>query len=224
MDGGMARNERLDVTTTSRRRQPTAVQREVYRKPGDERWQEILETSARMFASHGYAATSLQMIADDLGLLKGSLYYYINSKEDLLYEVIKDVYVPGVANFQLLASGTGDAATRLRNAVEGHVVYLIENLASTTVYLHEYDRLSAQRRAELGERDYVKLVRDLIIEGQEEGAFRDDLDPHLAAMSVLGSTNWIYRWYQPGSRGPRDIGRELAVLVVQGMLAPGASP
>ena len=200
-------------------RRPTAAAREVSRKPGDERWREILEVSARMFARQGYAATSLQQIADELGMLKGSLYYYINSKEDLLYEVIKTVYTAGFENFQVLASEGGDAAARLWRALAGHVVYLIENLTATTVFLHEFDRLSAERKAELAAPEYVELVRDLIRGGQTEGCFRADLDPTLAALSALGSVNWIYRWYRPGGRVPQEIAREFATILVRGMLA-----
>lgn len=200
-------------------RRSTGSPREVSRKSGDERWKELLDVAARMFAEQGYAATSLQQLANKLGIFKGSLYYYISSKEDLLYEVIKAVYVDGVANFQALAGGEGDAVERLRRAIEGHVVYLIENLTATTVYLHEFDRLSKDRQDELSRLDYVHLVRDLIVTGQTEGGIRADLDPTLATMAVLGSTNWIYRWYHPGSRAPREIGQEFARIVVDGMRA-----
>ncbi|MEU6573417.1 TetR/AcrR family transcriptional regulator [Streptomyces sp. NPDC046805] len=202
-----------------RSRKAVAGSREVSRKPSDERWKEILEVSTRMFADKGYAATSLQQIADDLGLLKGSLYYYITSKDDLLYEVIREVYVRGVENFRALAGRGGDAVERLRRAVEGHVVYLIEHLAATTVYLHEYERLSEEAKAKLAEFDYVKEVRDLIVIGQDQGGFRRDLDPALAALSVLGSTNWIYRWYHAGARAPEEIGREFADIAVRGLVA-----
>ncbi|MGW0630574.1 TetR/AcrR family transcriptional regulator [Streptomyces sp. NPDC002758] len=193
--------------------------REVSRKPGDERWKELLDVAAQMFAEQGYAATSLQQLANQLGIFKGSLYYYISSKEDLLYEVIKAVYVSGVANFQAMAGGEGDAVERLRRAIEGHVVHLIENLTATTVYLHEFDRLSKDRQDELSRLDYVHLVRDLIVTGQTEGGIRADLDPTLATMAVLGATNWIYRWYHPGSRAPREIGQEFARIIVDGMRA-----
>lgn len=213
-----------ELRTSPGRRRPAAAARDVSRKPSDERWKELLEVAARMFARHGYAATSLQQIADEMGMLKGSLYYYISSKEDLLYEVIKEVFTGGYENFQALAGQGGDAVTRLQRALEGHAVYLIENLTATTVFLHEFDRLSAERRAEFAARDYVALVRDLIRIGQDQGGFRADLDPTLAALSALGAINWIYRWYHPGSRAPREIGQELAAISVRGMLAEGYDP
>lgn len=199
-------------------RRPTAG-RVASRKPGDERWKELLEVSARLFAEKGYAATSLQDIAAAVGMLKGSLYYYINSKDDLLFEVIRAVYVPGIARFKALAGEGGDAVVRLQRALEGHIVYLIENHVATTVFLHEFDRLSDDRKAQLAELDYVALVRDLIRIGQDQGGFRRDLDATLAAMSVLGSANWTYRWYRPGTKGPAEIARQLASVSVRGLVA-----
>lgn len=194
------------------------------RKPGDERWKELLEVSARLFAEQGYAATSLQNIAEAVGMLKGSLYYYINSKDDLLFEVIKAVYVPGIARFKALTGDGGDAVERLQRALEGHVLYLIENSTATAVYLHEYEQLSESRRAELAQQDYVRMVRDLIRIGQDQGGFRRDLDPTIAAMSVLGSVNWTYRWYRPGSKAPAEIARQLAEISVRGLTADDYQP
>ncbi len=195
--------------------------REVARKSADERWADILEVSARMFAKNGYSATSLQHIAEDLGILKGSLYYYINSKDDLLYEVIRTVYVTGVENFRANAGAEAPAVERLWKAIAGHIVYLVHNLTATTVFLHEYERLSPERKAELAYFDYAAELKRLIIEGQREGSLRSDLDPTLAALSALGSANWVYRWYHDGSAKPEEIGRHFADLAVCGMLTGG---
>ena len=212
----VAENNSAWLETSDKR--PTAT-RAASRKPGDERWKELLEVSARLFAEQGYAATSLQNIADAVGMLKGSLYYYINSKDDLLFQVIKAVYVPGVARFKAVSGEGGDAVDRLRRALESHVLYLIENPTATTVYLHEFERLSAERREELAGVDYAKMVRDLIRIGQDQGGFRRDLDPTIAAMSVLGSANWTYRWYRPGTQAPKEIARQLADISVRGLVA-----
>ncbi len=202
-------------------RKVSTSSRQSPRKSGDERWKELLEVSARMFAARGYAATSLQHIADELGMLKGSLYYYINTKDDLLYEVIRGVYWEGVANFRRISTGPGDSIERLQRAVEGHVRYLVDNITATTVFLHEFDRLSDGRREELSALGYYEQWRDLIRAGQAEGAIRAEVDASMAAMAILGATNWIYRWYRdPGSRGPEEIGRQFADMFVAGLITP----
>jgi len=193
--------------------------REISRKPADERWADILNVSARMFAEQGYAATSLQHIAEELGILKGSLYYYIASKDDLLYEVIRTVYAAGVASFQAAAAADGPVLDRLRAAISGHVGYLIDNITATTVYLHEYDRLSKERRAALNEFDYADALRRLILEGQGDGTLRTDLDATVASLAALGAANWVYRWYREGSVDPQAIAHQMAEITVSGLSA-----
>lgn len=206
-------------------RKVAASSRQSPRKTGDERWKDLLEVSARMFAERGYAATSLQHIADELGMLKGSLYYYIKTKDDLLYEVIRGVYWEGVANFRRIMTGPGDAVERLDRAIQGHVRYLIANITATTVFLHEFEQLSSGRQEELSALGYTEQLRDLIRAGQAEGSIRPELDASLAALAVLGATNWIYRWYRdPGSSGPDAIGSQFADMFIAGLAAPSRTP
>ena len=193
--------------------------RPISRKSGDERWEELLDVSARMFAQHGYAATSLQQIADELGILKGSIYYYIKSKGDLLYEVIRSVYWDGFERFQRYSQEAGTGLELLARAIEGHAVFLVEHLTATTVYLHEFERLEPAQREQLTEYDYRQLVSDLIRRGQADGSVRGDVDPAIAALAVLGAVNWIYRWYRPGLRTPEEIGGEFAKIFVSGLAA-----
>lgn len=187
------------------------------RKSSDERWNEILLVSARMFAEHGFAATALQHIADELDMLKGSLYYYINTKEDLLYEVIRSVYWEGMANFKQMSTGPGPAMDRLTAAIKGHVRHLIANITATTVYLHEFNQLSEARQEELSSLDYSGWIRDLIKEGQADGSIRADLKPSLVAMAILGATNWVYRWYRQGRNSPEEIADEFATIFTSGL-------
>ncbi|MBP2366519.1 TetR/AcrR family transcriptional regulator [Pseudonocardia parietis] len=195
----------------------------------DGRWQELLDIAARIFARKGYKSTTLQDIADEFGVLKGSLYHYIRSKDDLLFEVVHSVYEEGLANLRAVAGADLDPVERLRAVVRGHVVYLIDNLVETTVLLHEFDQLSDERRARMPIRDYQTLIADLVAEAKADGRLKPDVDPQLAALAVLGATNWVYRWYRPGARSPEEIADQYADLLVDGMLLPdrrsaGAAP
>jgi AcrR family transcriptional regulator len=194
--------------------------RETERKPAGERWADILEVSARLFAKQGYTATSLQHIADELGILKGSLYYYITTKDDLLYEVIRGAYLVGIARVDEIAASEGTAVERLRRAIEGHILHLIETITATTVFLHEFDRLSDARREELAALDYTGRLVKLVAAAQEEGSLRADISATLATMSALGSANWIYRWYHEGAATPQQIARDFADIFIRGMSVP----
>lgn len=195
------------------------------RKPREQRWPQIIEVATQVFYEKGYEAASLQDIADRVGMLKGSLYYYIQSKEDLLFEVINTVHQVGLANIRGHAAIEGDALRRLENVIIGHVEHTCCTLVSTTVFLHELGALPAERRDKVlgSEHVYQTVFRDLITEGQREGVIRPELDARLAALSILGSTNWVYRWYRPGGRySPQQIGKQFADMNMRAIATANA--
>jgi TetR/AcrR family transcriptional regulator, cholesterol catabolism regulator len=195
------------------------------RKPREERWAELIETATQVFYEKGYDGASLQDIAERLGMLKGSLYYYIQTKEDLLFEVISTVHQDGLAVIQARAEAPGEPLQRLRNVIEGHVERICHALVPTTVFLHELDALPPDRRIAVLGRDhaYLGVFRDLIVVAQKKGQVRADLDPRLAALSVLGLTNWVYRWYKPGGPlSPEKISAQIADIAIHGLATPEA--
>ncbi|MFC5748474.1 TetR/AcrR family transcriptional regulator [Actinomadura rugatobispora] len=191
----------------------------------DGRWQELLEISARIFARKGYRSTTLQDIADEFGVLKGSLYHYIRSKDDLLFEVIKSVFGDGLQNLRTLAEADLDPVERLREAVRGHVLHLVDNLDETTVLLHEFDQLSDARQTKLAIREYQTIFAHLIAEAKSDPRVKPDIDPELTALAVLGTANWIYRWFRPDGRHTAvEIADFYAEFLVDGMLVCNEHP
>ncbi|GAA1863950.1 TetR/AcrR family transcriptional regulator [Pseudonocardia ailaonensis] len=190
------------------------------RKPREERWAELIEVATQIFYEKGYDGASLQDIADRLGMLKGSLYYYIQSKEDLLFDVISTVHKDGLAVVRARSEIEGDPLQRLENVIRGHVEHTCRHLVPTAVFLHELSSLPIDRREEIlgSEHAYQGVFRDLVHEGQAAGQVRPDLDPRLAALSILGSTNWVYRWFRPGGEfSPEQIGGEMAEMAIRGI-------
>jgi AcrR family transcriptional regulator len=195
------------------------------RKPREERWVELIEVATQVFYEKGYDGASLQDIADRLGMLKGSLYYYIQSKEDLLFDVIAAVHKDGLAVITARAELPGDALTRLEQVIAGHIEHTCHNLVSTAVFLHELSALPPERRVEVlgNEHAYQGVFRDLIGVAQKEGLARADLDPRLAALSVLGSANWVYRWFRPGGAFTAEqVAAEMAGMAIRGIATPEA--
>lgn len=91
------------------------------------------------------------------------------------------------------------------------MIFLIEHLTETTVYLHEADQLTANRRAELPVHGFIARLEKLLVDGKEDGTIRPDVDPRLGALTILGSANWVYRWYRPGgTSSPQEIAEEIA--------------
>jgi AcrR family transcriptional regulator len=88
--------------------------------------QQILETAQRLFIDLGYDATSLQMIADELGLTKAAVYYHFRAKSDILHAATK----PGVQRLEALldeAAAIRGRRARMEHVVEGFVDFLVQH-------------------------------------------------------------------------------------------------
>lgn len=186
------------------------------------RKQAILNAAAEIFHRKGYHATSIQDIAEEVGMLKGSLYYYIDSKNELLVEILNDVHEQAFGLLQEVRDSDIPAPERLRDFVVRHAIYCATHLTGMGVYLHEYKAVEGPARLKVIEmRDrYEMVLRELIVAGQAEGSFRPDADPQLATKLVLGMINWLYHWYSPGGRlSPEQIGQAMADMVLRGLEA-----
>jgi AcrR family transcriptional regulator len=173
-----------------------------------------------LFSQRGYHGTSMQHLADELGLLRGSLYAHIGSKEELLFEVVDEGANRFLSRGSEAASARGLASERLRAFLIGHAETAIEHIGAATVFLNEWRYLSQELRDVIrSKRDsYEEIVRTILRDGIASGEFRADLDVPLAARLVLSAGNWIYTWYRSEGRlSPSDVGAAYADLLVNGL-------
>ena len=178
---------------------------------------ELTREAARLFAQKGYHGTSIGDIADALGVQKGSLYSHIASKEDLLYETMRD----GAAAFHGALDAIPEdlpATEKIRLALRGHLRVVAEQLDVATVFVQEWRYLEGPRREEIvaERRRYEERIRDLFREGRELSELRADLDESAAALLLLSAANWAYTWLQPG-RNTDELADRFYALLVDGM-------
>lgn len=200
-----------ETKTTPKRRDGAGLKR---------RQREIVDTAAEIFYQKGYSETSVQDVADAVGILKGSLYYYIDSKEDLLFQMLLEVHEDAKSVVTETAELDLPPLDRLRVYIRRHVEYNARNLARIAVYYHDFGLLAPERReAIVGQRNYyASFVQALIREAQERGDVDASLDPALISNAVFGLANWLYTWYQPnGSASPEYLGQLYAELIVDGV-------
>ncbi len=192
---------------------PRTSQHKIPRK----RRAEVLDAAARVFHQKGYEATSIQDIADEVGILKGSVYYYISSKEDVLFELLEEVHEAALGAVLEAVAADGDPLQKIRAFVRTLAQFNAEHRVRMGILLHDFRSLSEERRREIvGERDqYDYILRRLITEGQEEGLVCRDVDPKIAALAVMGMINTIYQWYRPtGGQQSEYIGSVYSDLVI----------
>ena len=150
---------------------------------------EVLAAATKVFYEKSYADSSVQDVADELGILKGSLYHYIKTKEDLLDWLVQDVHDDVeeiVAEVQAVPDL--DPLDRLALYVRKQVLYNARSLPRITVYHHDADQLSPDRRhaLRLRQRASEQVVTDLITEAQARGEVPASGDPKVLAAYLGG--------------------------------------
>ena len=188
------------------------------------RRQDILRVATALFAEKGYHATSMQDIGDALGVQRGSLYHHIQSKEDLLYEIMRFCSTALLAEVEPIVAAPLPAAERLTRFIEAHLDIVNSLRSEFRVLVRELRSLPAARREKIVRyRDqYESLLRTIIADGVAAGHYRR-VDPRFAGFVVLGACNWFSQWYSP--RGPlsrAEIARTFADLLLLGIEAPAA--
>ena len=184
------------------------------------RQREIIDAAAEIFYRKGYSETSVQDVADAVGILKGSLYYYIDSKEDLLFQMLLEVHEDAKSVVTETAALDIPPLDRLRVYIQHHVEYNASNLAKIAVYYHDFGLLTPERRkAIVGQRNfYEDFVQGLIKEAQQSGDVDPSVDPRLISNAIFGVANWLYTWYNPaGSASPEYLGKLYAEVIVEGV-------
>ena len=183
----------------------------------------ILAEAARLFCEKGYHATSMEDLATEVGVKKGSLYYYIESKEQLLLEVAERTAPRPIASVVALLEDTQlTTEQKLRTAIAKHFELLATGtgLAWSRVYLHEYRALSEEHQRKLLEQrqQYERFFRRLITEGVEHGEFAQ-VDVATVTRAILGMCNWAIEWYSPkGKLSGKEIASIFSDLILKGLL------
>jgi TetR/AcrR family transcriptional regulator, cholesterol catabolism regulator len=178
---------------------------------------ELHREAARLFAERGYHGTSVGDIAKAIGVQKGSIYAHIESKQDLLYDAMRE----GADAFHAGLDAIGDdhsAVERIRLALRSHLRVVSDQLDVATVFVREWRYLEGERRDEIvaERRRYEERVRALFREGRETGELRADLDDATAALLALSAANWAYTWLVPG-RDTDALADRFFELLLNGM-------
>jgi AcrR family transcriptional regulator len=179
-----------------------------------------LRVAARIFNEKGYHATSLDEIADEIGVTKTALYYYFKNKEQLLYECLKLTYDCGQSARLEAEQMDGTAFEKLKHLYRCFMENLMEERGAYTT-MANIRALPDDQQAELMERrkHLDRYSRMLIEKAIAEGALRP-VDVRITSNFFLGAVNWILRWHtEDDAMSPRDVSNHFLDLFMNGIVA-----
>lgn len=178
-----------------------------------------------VFNKHGFSATSLSAVADELGMDRATLYYYISNKQDLFDEVVREASERNIAAAEAARDGEGEPLDRLRVVI----VELMNSYAANYPLLYVFLRENLSS-VDPGRSEWSKYMRSLshrfedaviaiVQEGIDNGSIRPLASARVLAFGVLGMLGWTNRWFVP-DRSPDSaevIGAAFAELIVRGL-------
>jgi len=182
----------------------------------------VIEAAVRTFYEKGYASASIQDVAAEVGVLKGSLYHYIDSKEDLLARIFEDSAGQFMAMLDEASGPDERPVERLRGFGRACCLWYLRHIERVAIYATEWKHLTGKRRKDVMaiRAAYGRRLADLIADVKEAGEATPGLDVNFATYYVLGALNALPDWYR--RRGPdpaeriADVYADLIVSTVVG--------
>jgi AcrR family transcriptional regulator len=163
-------------------------------RPGHDQ-QSVLRVAIELFNRQGYDATSMGDLARELGLTKSAIYHHVPSKEHLLESAIDEALDALEASLDEVVATSGlDAGERLRAAVRGSVVVLVEHLPAVTLLLRVRGNTPAEKAALRRRREIDDRLAEMVRGAAGAGAIRADLDPLLTSRLLFGMVNSMTEW------------------------------
>ena len=177
--------------------------------------------ATRLFRERGFHATSMQDLAEALGMNRGSLYHYIESKDDLLWAIVSAALERLDARVRPEIESDAPAGERLRRAIDAHLAFAAEHGDELALVQIELRSLGDERRGEIIRRRdaYEAAWRRAVEDGIAAGELRPVNVP-LATIAILSACNWFTQWYRvDGPLSAEEIGGVFAGLYLDGMRA-----
>lgn len=185
-----------------------------------DRTQEIYLLAAQMFVEKGVESTSLSDIANALNITKAGLYYYFESKQELVYRIV-ELGLDNVKNEVLdPARKIEDAEERLKFVVFNHARLAAEGNHAVIIVSHEMNSLSFTQREAIVKRrrEYFEFVRDTLVEIQKDAKL-NDVDMTTATFTLFGMILWLSRWFRPnGKLTVEKVCQDVCDMALKGLL------
>lgn len=194
------------------------------RKPArnNERLAEVYRTAAQIILRKGYDATSINDIANALGMTKAGLYHYINGKKELLFDIMNFGLDELDDEVVRPAQSIADAEARLRFIIASHARLVTRGQGAISILVDEITALTPvqYRKITRRKRAHFDRLRDLLNSLKSEGKLHD-VDTTVATFNLLGMISWLSRWFrQDGALTEEQVAEQLVKIAMHGLLRP----
>ena len=190
--------------------------------PNNDRLAEIYRTAAQIILRKGYDATSVNDIANALGVTKAGLYHYISGKKELLFDIMNFGLDELDEEVAAPAAEIADAEAKLRFMITTHARLVTRGQGAITILVDEITALTPaqSRKITRRKREYFDRLRG-VLEGLRAEGKLHDVNTTAAAFSLLGMINWLSRWFRPdGPLTAEQAADEITKIALHGLFRP----
>lgn len=180
-----------------------AVKAKAGSEQSSDRRNQILAIAAKLFAARGYSATTVRDIADEAGILSGSLYHHFSSKEAIAREILRSFLEALAKQYEEILAAELSVQETFDRLVEVSFETIVNQTDSVGLFQNESLFLQSQPGFEFL-REYSSRIEEIwrgqIAKGQAEGVFRETLDTATLYRFIRDALWMSVRWFRPGGR------------------------
>ncbi|PQZ96482.1 TetR family transcriptional regulator [Arthrobacter sp. MYb227] len=200
------------MTTSSLK--PSATKRG---RPGYDQ-ESVLSIAVEVFNKHGYDATSMGKLAENLGISKSAIYHHVPSKGDLLRLALDEALVPLEAIALDERATVGSAEERLKFFLRSTIKVLVKRQQYVTLLLRLRGNTDIERDALERRRAVDRRVSDLVVAAQQEGSLRSDIDPRTTTRLLFGTINSLVEWFrEDGNVSAEQVEDHAITMMFEGL-------
>lgn len=178
----------------------------------------LLAVAVKVFNDKGYDGTSMEVLAQRLGISKSSIYHHVSGKQELLELALNRALNALFAVTTEEQTTQGPYVDRLEYLVRRSVEILVAELPYVTLLLRLRGNSEIERKALARRREFDHFVTELVIAAADEGDLRADVDPALASKLIFGTVNSLIEWYKPRTGGSAsDLADAVVAVTFNGL-------
>jgi AcrR family transcriptional regulator len=184
----------------------------------------LLEAASGLMAKQGFSQTTMRDVARETGFSLAGMYYYFNSKEDLLFQIQHGTFSRLLVEQETLAARTSDPEERLRNLLAAHLAFFHKHSGEMKVCTFELESLNGESYEAIEDlrRRYYRLAAGLVAEllGMDDTNPKSQARIRHLTLFIFGALNWVFMWYQPKKDVPMArLAEEMTDFVMGGLQA-----